>query len=138
MSRFALIFRPSTTLKSKPSSGVWPPRGPSLDPWPLTLGEAFFWSGFGGVEMLRDLAQQRAFEESAWSALQDVSLGCGLVFASELLLGLLSRELGAKAQAVEATQDCLKLAADVTATVQVPLLGRGSRKMVGKRVKRGV
>lgn len=84
---------------------------------------ALFWSCFGGVEMLRDFGLAEDFrsyvwKQHSWDSLVDLSVGCGMVFCSELFMCALCREVSAKRKAAYATADCLQTAAKLTGSMQ--------------------
>lgn len=84
---------------------------------------ALFWSCFGGVEMLRDFGlaehlRSNVWKQKSWESLVDFSLGCGLVFFTEFLLGSICREVSAKSKAADATAQSLETCAKLVGSMQ--------------------
>jgi len=84
---------------------------------------ALFWSCFGGVEMLRDFGlaedlRSNIWKQQSWNSLVDFSVGCGLVFFCELVLGALCREAPSKSRAAKATAASLESCAKMVSSLQ--------------------
>lgn len=84
---------------------------------------ALFWSCFGGVEMLRDFGlaedlRSNIWKQQSWNSLVDFSIGCGLVFFCELVLGALCREAPSKSRAAQATAASLESCAKMVSSLQ--------------------
>eukprot|EP00434_Breviolum_minutum_P023756 symbB.v1.2.020955.t1/scaffold1770.1/size102271/4 len=84
---------------------------------------ALFWSCFGGVEMLRDFGlaehlRSNVWKQKSWESLVDFSLGCGLVFFTEFLLGTICREVSAKSKAADALAQSLETCAKLVGSMQ--------------------
>eukprot|EP00435_Cladocopium_sp_Y103_P040601 s1250_g11.t1 len=99
---------------------------------------ALFWSCFGGVEMLRDFGlaedlRSNIWKQQSWNSLVDFSVGCGLVFFCELVLGALCREAPPKSRAAQATAASLESCAKMVSSLQ-----DFSGKMLGSHIRLGV
>ncbi|CAE7336246.1 unnamed protein product [Symbiodinium microadriaticum] len=84
---------------------------------------ALFWSCFGGVEMLRDFGLAEHFRsyiwrQRSWDTLVDLTMGCSLLVALEVILSLICLESSDKAKAADAAAGCLSLSAEIADVMQ--------------------